>query len=258
MLNTLLRRGIEILSSKMIQQRKYRASLPVVEGHLHAVQPGQWNERGCRLYECHGPSHYEPSRVWRKPRQHTACNRNCARQLHTFSDVDSALRARGCTKVRWERHGSYIRDLTVSYICPHDELVEQGWRSLVRAVMHGKTVCPHRDKFLTERIIRFFVRRAIPRTYSVAIGPKSVNARGGRFFFDIVVLKDGRHVAYIEPGSHQKAARYGGMSQQAANKSLLKIQRNDKRKKRWAAKRKIPLTLALWSAAIIGRNISAC
>src|ERR1700722_14759063 len=31
------------------------------------------------------------------------------------------------------------------------------------------------------------------------------------------------------------------MSQRAAEKSLLKIQRNDRRKKRWAARRKIPL-----------------
>jgi hypothetical protein len=112
---------------------------------------------------------------------------------------------------------------------------------LVRAVIHGETVCPHVDNFWTERAVRLFVRRAILPTYAVAVGPVSIKSRGGNFSFDIAVRRDGNPVAYIEPGSHQKAARYGGMSQRAANKSLLKIQQNDRRKKRWAAKRKILL-----------------
>jgi hypothetical protein len=61
-LNILRERGVEILSSKAIKQRKYRASLPAVEGHLHIVQPVQWDDRGYRLYECLAHltmSHYE-------------------------------------------------------------------------------------------------------------------------------------------------------------------------------------------------------
>jgi hypothetical protein len=86
-----------------------------------------------------------------------------------------------------------------------------------------------------------FVRKAILPIYAVAAGPTSIKSQGGKFSFDIAVLKDGNPVAYVEPRSHKKAVRYGGMSQRAANKSLLTIQRNDRRKKRWAAKRKILL-----------------
>jgi hypothetical protein len=239
--NVLQEHGVKLLSAKEIKQRKYRKTLLSVEGHLHLVQPEQWDAQGRRLYECRGPSHYEPLRVWLKPGQHTACNRNCARQRHTFSDVDNFLRASGCSKVQWKRHGLYFRDSVASYVCPHKQLVEQRWRPLVRAVIHGETVCPHVDNFWTERVIRLFVRKAVLPRYAVAVGPISIKSRGGTFSFDIAVLRDGNPVAYIEPGSHQKAARYGGMSQRAANKSLLKIQQNDRRKKRWAAKRKILL-----------------
>lgn len=143
--------------------------------------------------------------------------------------------------MKWARHGVYLRDSVASYVCPHKQIVEHVWRSLVRAVMHGETVCPHVDNFWTERAVRLFVRRAILPTYAVAPGPKYIKLRGGNVSFDIAVLKDGNHIGYIEPGSHQKASRFGGMSQRAANKSLMKIQRNDRRKKRWAARRKIPL-----------------
>jgi hypothetical protein len=234
-------RGVKLLSAKEINQRKYRKTLPSVEGHLHVVQPEKWDAQGRRRYECRGPSHWGPLRVWLKPGQHTACNRNCARQRHTFSDVDNFLRASGCTKMRWKRRGLYLRDSVATYLCPHEEFVEQRWRSLVRAVMHGETVCPHVDPFWTERVIRLFVRKAVLPIFIVAVGPTSIKARGGNFSFDIAVLRNGNPVAYLEPGSHQKAFRYGGMSQRAANKSLLKIQLNDRRKKRWAAKRKILL-----------------
>lgn len=233
--------GVKLLSAKEINQRNFRKTLRLVEGHLHVVQPEQWDEQGKRLYECRGPSHWEPLRVWLKPRQHTACNRNCARQRHTFSDVSDFLRDSGCTKVQWKRRGPFFRHSVVSYVCPHKEHVTKGWRSLVAAVIHGETVCPHVDNFWTERVIRLFVRRAVLPTYTVAPGPISVKARGGSFSFDIAVLRGQIPVAYIEPGSHHKAARYGGMSQRAANKSLLKIQENDRRKKRWAAKRAVPL-----------------
>src|SRR6266403_3296099 len=53
--NVLRERGIKLSSSKEINQRKYRKTLPVLEGHLHVVQPEQWDTRGRRLYECHGP-----------------------------------------------------------------------------------------------------------------------------------------------------------------------------------------------------------
>src|SRR5438552_5270183 len=233
--------GVELLSAKEINQRKIRRALPSVEGHLHVVQPEQWDARGRRHYECRGPSHFEPLRVWLKPRQHSACNRNCARQRHTFADVSNFLRESGCTKVQWKRHGLYFRDSIVSYVCPHKEPVTKGWRSLVGAVVHGETVCPNVDNFWGERVIRLFVRKAVFPTYTVAPGPTSVKARGGSFSFDIAVLRGRAAVAYIEPGSHQKAARYGGMSQRAANKSLRKIRQNDKRKKTWAASRAIPL-----------------
>ena len=233
--------GVKLLSAKEINQRKYRKSLPLVEGHLRVVQPEQWDARGRRLYECHGPSHFEPLRILLKPGQHTACNRSCARQRHTFSDVDNFLQASGCTKMRWKRHGLYLRDSIASYICPHKQFVKQEWRSLVRAVMHGETVCSHVDNFWTERVIRLFVRKAVLPAFTVAVSSTQIRARGGTFSFDIAVLRNGNPVAYLEPGSHQKAARYGGMSQRAANKSLLKIQQNDRRKKTWAAKRKIPL-----------------
>jgi len=239
--DVLRERGVKLLSSKEINRRKYRKALPLVEGHLHVVQPDQWDRQGRRLYECRGPSHFTPVRVWLKPNQHTACNRNCARQRHTFSDLDNFLRASGSREIRWERRGLYLRDSVVSYVCPHGELVKQEWRSLARAVIHTETICPHVDNFWTERAIRLFVRRAVLPRHAVAAGPTSIKLRGGNFSFDITVLKNGNPVAYIEPGSHQNAARYGGMSQRAAEKSLFKIQRNDRRKKRWAARRKIPL-----------------
>src|SRR5258708_502520 len=181
--------GVKLVSSKEINQREYRKTLPLVEGHLHVVQPGQWDAKGKRLYECRGPSHFEPLRVWLKPGQHTACNRNCARQRHTFSDVDGFLRDNGCTKMQWKRHGPYFRDSVVSDVCPHKEHVTKRWRSLVIAVIHGETVCPHVDNFWTERVIRFFVRKAVLPTYTVAPGPASVRARGGSFSFDIAVLR---------------------------------------------------------------------
>lgn len=239
--SVLQQHGVELLSSKEINQRKYRRTLPSVEGRLHVVEPMQWDANGRRLYECRGPSHWKPLRVWLKPRQHTACNRNCARQRHTFSNVDRFLRDGGCTNVQWKRHGPFFRHSIVSYVCPHKEHVSKVWRSLVAAVVQGETVCPHVDNFWGERLIRSFVRKAVLPTYTVAPGPTSVKARGGSFSFDIAVLRDQNPVAYIEPGSHRKAARYGGMSQRAADRSLRKIQQNDRRKKRWAAKRAIPL-----------------
>jgi hypothetical protein len=239
--NILREHRIKILSSKEINRRKYRKTLPPVEGHLHAVPPGRWDTRGRRLYECHGPSHYRPVRVWLKPGQHMACNRNCARQRNTLSEVNKFLHDSGCTKVRWKWHSLYFRDSVVSYLCPHKDRVKKRWRSLVAAVIYGETVCPHVDNFWSERVVRLFVRKAVLPTYVVAVGPTSIKVRGGNFTFDIAVLKDGIPVAYIEPGSHQIAVRYGGMSQRAADKSLLKIQLNDRRKKRWAAKRGTPL-----------------
>jgi hypothetical protein len=239
--NVLHEQGVKLLSSKEINQREYRKTLQFVEGHLRVAQPEQWDARARRLYECHGPSHFEPLRVWLKPNQHKACSRNCARQRHTFSDIDNFLRASGCTGVRWERSGLYLRDSVVSYVCPHKDFVKQGWRSLVRAVIHGETVCPHVDNFWSERLVREFVRRAVLPMYSVGSGPKTIARRGGNFSLDIPISRGETLVAIVEPGSHRKAVRYGGMSQQAANKSLRKIQRNDGRKKRWAAKRKIPL-----------------
>ena len=132
-------------------------------------------------------------------------------------------------------NGSGMANICVIQWCltfvPIKKSVERRWRPLVRAVIHGETFCPHVDNLWTERAIRLFVRRAIPQRYAVAAGPMLIKSQGGNFSFDICILKVGNPVAYIEPGSHQRAARYGGMSQRAANKSLAKIQRNDKRKK---------------------------
>jgi hypothetical protein len=233
--------GVKLLSSKEINERKYRKQLPLVEGHLHVVQPEQWDKRGRRLYRCHGPSHFEALRVWRKPGQHTACNRSCARQRHTFPYVDKFLRDNGCTEVRLQPHSQHLRDSVVSYVCPHKNLVKRGWRSLVRAVIHGETICPHIDNFWGERLVREFVRRAVLPMYSVPVGPKMITTRGRSFSLDISILRGHTLVAIVEPGSHRKAVRYGGMSQRAASKSLRKIQWNDRRKRRWAAKRKIPI-----------------
>jgi hypothetical protein len=203
-------RGIRLLSSKEINERKYRNALPLVEGHLNVIQPVQWDRRGRRLYECRGPSHFRPIQIWLKPNRHTACNRNCARQRHTFSHIDKLLRASGSREIRWWRRGLYLRDSVVSYVCPHGDLVKQEWRSLARAIIHTETICPHVDNFWSERAIRLFVRRAVLPGHTVAVGPTLIKLWGGNFSFDITVLKNGNPVAYIEPGSHQNAVRYGG------------------------------------------------